>query len=604
MSFEDLLRYFYCVNITFIRPPCPPEKGLVGKTIIESEIPRWFESRRSMTYTITGGERGERREGEALADGEADAENELCVNTPYYVLTLLQPSEYTYVSVHQKIIENLYATPYIDFGIIVLRIVPSMSPKGVYQLITATGNINERQNQTDALSLEAGQYLIIPTSTGSSLKVSLGNFNMSDVSSCQSCGASVSIDINAVPLDADVILTADAGTDIDVDIDVDVDVEVEIGTDIEINADTDVGTGAIADINANIATIDVETAGNDIGIEAVINVDAITNAHVNGADCSAKAGAVFICQENSSTDQLDSFLPQQQKQALEITTAIGTDVVLQNDVKIKVLSVSNGEEKFNESVVNAYTELFHRLDIDNDGFLNREELEYFITLLEGTKYVLHEDDYQWFLNKFHSDIRGLSRRGFIDCQLLAFRENRGTASELLKELHALGFRQMYKTQCACNLHCVTSRRAGIVLHTSSPHDLKARPPDGHLSELAVELALTTYGVKHVLSCCTMYASSGGKTSNLISSPSGNKGISFIVTNTCTTSLRFSLDCTGSVNILSHRGLLQWVEEIPAGRSKVLHHLRYQGALSYCNNNIFCALSLKCLFILSLFHLLN
>ena len=223
-----------------------------------------------------------------------------------------------------------------------------------------------------------------------------------------------------------------------------------------------------------------------------------TNAHVNGADCSAEAGEVFICQENSSTDQLDSFLPQQQKQALEITTAIGTDVVLQNDVKTELLSLCNGEEKFNISVVNAYTELFHRLDIDNDGFLNREELEYFITLLEGTKYVLREDDYQWFLNKFHSDIRGLSRRGFIDCQLLAFRENRGTASELLRELHALGFRRINRTQCACNLHCVTSRRAGIVLHTSSPHDLKARPPDGHLSELAVELALTTYGVKYVL----------------------------------------------------------------------------------------------------------
>ena len=74
MSFEDLLRYFYCVNITFIRPPCPPEKGLVGKTIIESEIPRWFETRRSMTYTITGGEGGERRERREGREGREGGE--------------------------------------------------------------------------------------------------------------------------------------------------------------------------------------------------------------------------------------------------------------------------------------------------------------------------------------------------------------------------------------------------------------------------------------------------------------------------------------------------------------------------------------------------
>jgi hypothetical protein len=55
---------------------------------------------------------------------------------------------------------------------------------------------------------------------------------------------------------------------------------------------------------------------------------------------------------------------------------------------------------------------------------------------------------------------------------------------------------------------------------------------------------------------------------------GYNGVSFVVKNDHPTgeTLHFQLDCRGSTNVISHRGTLNYIEEIPAGEAKVLHHL--------------------------------
>ena len=522
LCYEDVLKYFCTVNINFMRPPCPlPVKegtiiGIPGST----EVCDWFVSRKSMTFTITEGEGEREREGEengvreGIREGEGAVVNDSCVLAPYYVLTLLQPSEHVYVSLHQQSDSSLNGKPYIDFGVTILRIVPSMSRKGSYQLVTATGNVFRRQNQTESLSLPSGQYLIIPTSTGCNQKMFLEDFNLSSIAPCPFLKGSRSTEAYPAPIDAAVV--AAAAVDVDVD-------AVVVDNDVRIGVDT--------------------------------NVDAVC-AVQQGSENTPPDASVLRCHEE------------------EVLIENETDGALLTNEENKMLTASDGTEHFDKYVVAAYSELFDRLDIDNDGYLNREELECFIALLEGTKYVLHEESYQWFLTTFDSDVRGLSRKGLIDCQLLAYRESKGGGVlELLSELCLLGYKRRHQAHCSCDLSCVTSRKVGMVVHTSSPHDLRARPHDIHLSGLAVEMALTTYGTEHVLSCCTLYVGSGGPRSRFISPPLGGEGVSFLVTNTCTESIRFHLDCTGSANIVSHRGQLQWIEEIPAGMSKVLHHLR-------------------------------
>jgi Calpain family cysteine protease/Calpain large subunit, domain III len=129
MSFDDFLRHFFSVNVCMVRHP---EKGK----------PAWFDSRKKFQYTMT------------------EASN---VQAPYYLLTLPERSDKIFFSVHQKDIRAVSSKAYIDIGVTVLKL---NSATGKYTLVASTGNSAERQMQTKEMSLEAGQYLVIPTTTG------------------------------------------------------------------------------------------------------------------------------------------------------------------------------------------------------------------------------------------------------------------------------------------------------------------------------------------------------------------------------------------------------------------------------------------------------
>jgi Ca2+-binding EF-hand superfamily protein len=51
-----------------------------------------------------------------------------------------------------------------------------------------------------------------------------------------------------------------------------------------------------------------------------------------------------------------------------------------------------------DAVVSAYSELFDRMDLDNDGYLNKSELDQYMMRTEGAP--VQETAFQWLLHKF------------------------------------------------------------------------------------------------------------------------------------------------------------------------------------------------------------
>lgn len=137
MSFEDLLKHFFSVNVCMVR-----HAGL-NKT-------PWIEARRPFFYEYHA---------EAL-----DANSR--VTSPLFVLTVLKPGKFI-VAVHQHDARCVDALPYIDIGVTVMNTNPVY---GTFSLVKGTGNSVDRQNQTEEFNLTPGKYVIVPTSTGCKLK--------------------------------------------------------------------------------------------------------------------------------------------------------------------------------------------------------------------------------------------------------------------------------------------------------------------------------------------------------------------------------------------------------------------------------------------------
>jgi Calpain family cysteine protease/WW domain len=94
------------------------------------------------------------RTGQTSWDAPASSAADLCVEAPMYMMVLPQDSEEVYFSVHQQDIRVVNAQPYIDFGVTVMRLNPETKK---YDLVVSSGNSADRQNQTEGMSLPAGQ---------------------------------------------------------------------------------------------------------------------------------------------------------------------------------------------------------------------------------------------------------------------------------------------------------------------------------------------------------------------------------------------------------------------------------------------------------------
>lgn len=146
MSFDDFVSNFYSVNVCMNSVPLGLTEG--GRPVSQARQ-HWAESRNKFEYNMV----------------DVDDSRHVCCSS--YTLTLPSDTGNVFVSVHQKDVRCKDSRPYIDIGVTVMQVDPS-SASGL-RVVASTGNSCDRQNQTNALTLTAGQYIIMPTSTGCKL---------------------------------------------------------------------------------------------------------------------------------------------------------------------------------------------------------------------------------------------------------------------------------------------------------------------------------------------------------------------------------------------------------------------------------------------------
>lgn len=53
---------------------------------------------------------------------------------------------------------------------------------------------------------------------------------------------------------------------------------------------------------------------------------------------------------------------------------------------------------------------------------------------------------------------------------------------------------------------------------------------------------------------------------------GFNGVSYVIKNTHTETLKFTMDCSKGKNIVSHRGTLSYTAVLEPGQEEVVHHI--------------------------------
>eukprot|EP01031_Cornospumella_fuschlensis_P034919 gene34919-42286_t len=389
MSFQDLLKHFHSLNICMTR--CP---GLNKKP--------WKEARRSFFFDYVPIEEDTNNTGNGNAGGKGDS---FRIMSPTYLLTLSQKGT-VIATVHQQDTRCEGAPAYIDVGVSILRVDPVY---GTFALVTGTGNAIARQNQTEELELDAGKYLIVPTTSGCMLK-------------------------------------------------------------------------------QQMETID-------------------SNPNVNAA----------------SPVELVKTLP-------------------------------NGDINFSDAVIKAYTELFHRMDSDNDGKLSKAEMDAYMMRTEGS--TIEDAGFTWLVHNFESrETNGLSLAGFLKAQLYVFKQCGSDEEKLRKEFASLGYN-------SDTLELRTCRKMALSLHSTADFSLDTMPYDESARKEAEELVIVQKGERKDLDHGTI------KLYKLKTS----RGVSLMVENLNSKTLVFQIDCSSSKNAVSHRGDLVYKAVVGTNEKKVLHHL--------------------------------
>lgn len=109
-----------------------------------------------------------------------------------------------------------------------------------------------------------------------------------------------------------------------------------------------------------------------------------------------------------------------------------------------------------------------------------------------------------------------------------------------------------------------------MIHSTFHHKLETKPYNPEAFEEAIELPILKFGVKRVLDVNKI---------TLFTRKSGFSGVSYIIKNEHSRTLKFTQDCSVGKNIVSHRGALSFEETIPPGEAKVLHHIMPDNRMS-------------------------
>jgi hypothetical protein len=134
MSFDDFVRYFDNISICMVRHPRYTPHP-------------WQVARKAVFFSL-------------------DPTNQQVTHRSFR-LTVLAPRADFIFGIHQQDKRCQDAKSYIDIGIVVLK--ASTSAANKYDFVTGKPIALDRENQTEAITLEAGVYFVVPITTGSRL---------------------------------------------------------------------------------------------------------------------------------------------------------------------------------------------------------------------------------------------------------------------------------------------------------------------------------------------------------------------------------------------------------------------------------------------------
>lgn len=201
----------------------------------------------------------------------------------------------------------------------------------------------------------------------------------------------------------------------------------------------------------------------------------------------------------------------------------------------------------------ALDEVFRRLDTDLDGLLSREELAAFLLMTEGCE--LSEQVFRWLLEQFDSRGGGLTPEGFRAVYMYLFDTSDGDPETIWRDLIFMGYDR--------SLELVYARTCVVAFHATGEFVLHPQPFNQEAFKQAMELPIRELGK------CQDLAQGRCK---LFTRRAGYSGVSFAVENCSDTAVTFTLDCSDSTNVMSHRGKLRASQMVGPGETKVLHHL--------------------------------
>lgn len=219
----------------------------------------------------------------------------------------------------------------------------------------------------------------------------------------------------------------------------------------------------------------------------------------------------------------------------------------------------HNEVDFSDAVIAAYSELFTRMDNDHDDYLSKVEIDQYMLRTEGA--AIEESAFQWLVNTFEptassASCAGLSLAAFLRAQLHVFRAGGHDEDKLWNEMRLLGYNE--------DLRLVNCRAASLVLHLTTPNfTLEAIPHDERASLEAQELVVKQLGEASVFE--------SGKI-KLYKHRTGTGGVALMVENNHFVPLVFALDCSGSENVISHRGDLLHEATIAPNQRTIMHVL--------------------------------
>jgi len=206
----------------------------------------------------------------------------------------------------------------------------------------------------------------------------------------------------------------------------------------------------------------------------------------------------------------------------------------------------------------AFREVFHRVDEDMDGVLNWDEFNRYHQLLYSCD--ADEVEFEWLLSVLDSVKGGLTPDGFVQyCWYMLQRYGGPEEGQqaLWAHLRFMGYDR--------RLQLNRARSFVMSVHSAFAASLLQVPFCAQVYEEALELPVKELGEKRSI------PGDGGELV-VYTHKAGYWGVTLAVENKYTQSMRVTVDCSKSDNLVSSAGELDSTMTIPAGETKICHHL--------------------------------